>query len=152
MLRASLVPALTIALAATALTACSQADRRTPEPVESGTATPAPAPATSPPPQVAVVPARFQGIWDAETGSCDPTSDMRTEIAERGITFYESHGAVSKVTVTAPDTIMVELAMTGEGDKWTLRRNFTLSNGDRTLTPSAVDAETFTPLPLKRCA
>ena len=30
------------------------------------------------------IPARFHGVWDALTGTCDPASDMRVEIAKRG--------------------------------------------------------------------
>ena len=141
-----------LSLAVLALSACSQG-----EPAPSETASPAPAgtAAASPaaPARIALVPDRFHGIWDAETGSCDPSSDMRVEIAERGITFYESHGAVTAIAVESPDAIVAELAMQGEGEKWTMRRRFTLSNGDRTLTPAAVDpSEQFEPMPLKRCA
>ena len=109
-------------------------------------------PPPTPSAQLAVIPDRFQGIWDAETGSCDPSSDMRVEIAERGITFYESHGAVTALTVESPEAIVADLAMQGEGETWTMRRRFTLSNGDRTLMPEAVGDEQFEPMPLKRCA
>ena len=138
-------------LAFVALAACSQSE---PSPTETASAAPAgTATPTAPAPQVAVVPDRFQGIWDAETGTCDPASDLRVEISERGITFYESHGAVTAIAVESPDIVIVDLAMEGEGEKWTLRRRFTLSNGDRTLTPAAVDeSEQFEPMPLKRCA
>lgn len=143
--------AITISIAVIALAACSQAE---PAPEDVVTASPAqtdtPAPTVAS--QAALVPDRFHGIWDAETGSCDPASDMRVEIAERGITFYESHGAVTAVTVESPEAIVADLAMQGEGEKWTMKRRFTLSNGDRTLTPEAVGEEQFEPMPLKRCA
>jgi len=42
--------------------------------------------------------------------------------------------------------------MQGEGEKWTMQRRFTLSNGDRTLTAEATDGEKLEPMPLKRCA
>ena len=146
-MRLSILP-----LAALALAACSQeppapSETATPAPVETTTAAqPAPAPA-----QIVQVPDRYQGIWDIEQGSCNPASDMRVEIAQRGITFYESHAAVTAVEVESPDAIVVELAMQGEGEKWTMRRRFTLSNGGQTLTPSAADGEQFEPMPLKRC-
>ena len=137
-------------LAPLALTACSQG---APAPAETAAAAETPAaPPVPAPSQAVLVPDRFHGIWDAETSSCDPTSDMRIEIAERGITFYESHGAVTAVTVESPEAIVADLAMQGEGEKWTMRRRFTLSNSDRTLTPEAVGDEQFEPMPLKRCA
>lgn len=136
-------------LALLALAACSQPE---PAPSETASADPAAVPSPVPAAQVAVVPDRFHGIWDAETGTCEPSSDMRTEIAERGITFYESHGAVTRVTVESPEVVTIDLAMQGEGESWTMRRRFTLSNGDRTLTPEAVGDEAFAPMPLKRCA
>jgi hypothetical protein len=137
-------------LAILALAACSRSE---PEPSESTSAAPtAAAPSPAAPAQIAVVPERFQGIWDYEKGTCDPDSDLRVEIAERGITFYESHGAVTALTVESPEAIVVDLAMQGEGEKWTMQRRFTLSNGDRTLIPEATDGEKLEPMPLKRCA
>lgn len=107
---------------------------------------PAPAPARTP-----AIPDRFQGIWDHEKGSCDPASDLRIEIAERGITFHESHGAVTGLTVESPERITVELAMRGEGEKWTMRRTFTLADGGSVLV-TASPGDTGEPMPLKRCA
>ena len=137
-------------IAVLALAACSQA-----EPAPTETASPEPTAATTPPvatgpAQALAIPDRFHGIWDYVKGSCDPVSDMRTEIAERGITFYESHGAVTDLTVESPERITVELAMQGEGEKWTMIRTFTLSEGNTILTPTGGD--TGEPMPLKRCA
>lgn len=131
--------------------ACSQGQ---PAPKETARASPAPAgtPAATPAPEIAMVPDRFQGIWDYEKGTCDPASDLRVEIAERGITFYESHGAVTALRIESPEAIVVDLAMEGEGEKWTMQRRFTLSNSDRTLIPEATDGERLEPMPLKRCA
>lgn len=145
-MRRSIV-SLAILLAAAA---CSQS-----EPAPSESASPAPATATpqspAPAPPIAVIPDRFQGIWDYEKSNCDPASDMRTEIAERGITFYESHGAVTKIAVESPERITVDLAMQGEGEKWTMTRTFTLSANDTILTPTG-GGDTGAPMPLKRCA
>jgi len=140
-----------VPLALLALAACSRSE---PAPTETAGAAPArtAAPTATAPARIAAMPDRFQGIWDAETGTCDPASDLRVEIAERGITFYESHGALTALTVESPEAVVVELAMQGEGEKWTMRRRFTLSNGDRTLTAEAVDGEPFEPMPMKRCA
>lgn len=147
-MRLSILP-----LAVLALAACSQ---EAPAPSETARGGPmaaaaAPSPAPTVPAQALQVPDRFHGIWDYEQGNCNPASDLRVEIAERGITFHESHGAVTAVSVESPDVILVELAMQGEGEKWTMRRRFTLSNGDGTLTPEAADGGQFQPMPLKRC-
>ncbi len=141
----------TLSLTLLALAACSQSE---PEPAETATVAPkqTSTPTAAPLPRVAVMPDRFHGIWDYEKGTCDPASDLRVEIAERGITFYESHGAVTGLTVESPEAVVVDLAMEGEGEKWTIRRRFTLSNDDQTLTPEAVGEEPFEPMPLKRCA
>lgn len=139
--------------AATLVAACSQSEAEPDVPDVAAQATPVAAPSSATPAaQVAVVPDRFHGIWDAATANCDPASDTRVEIAERGITFYESHGAVTALTVESPESIAVDLAMQGEGEKWIMRHRFTLSDADRTLTPAALDGEDLAPLPLKRCA
>ena len=141
----------TLPLALLALAACSEG-----QPTPAETASPEPSAASTPSPaapaRIARMPDRFHGIWDYEKGRCDPSSDLRVEIAERGITFYESHGAVTAVTVESPAAVVADLAMQGEGESWTMRRRFTLTNGDRTLTPEAVDGDRFEPMPLKRCA
>ena len=141
-----------LSLAVLALAACSQGE---PAPAETGVPsqadTPAPPAASTPLAQSLLVPDQFQGIWDYVKGTCDPSSDLRVEIAERGITFYESHGAVTALTVDSPEVIVVELAMQGEGEKWTMRRRFALTDDGQTLTPTAADGESFEPMPLKRC-
>lgn len=132
------------------LAACSQGE---PAPAETAAPAGAPTAASSTPaaaPQIAVIPEPFQGIWDFVEGSCDPASDMRTEVAERGITFYESHGAVTALTAESPERIKVELAMQGEGEKWTMTRTFTLSAGGTILTPTG-GGDTGEPMALKRC-
>lgn len=136
-------------LAALALAGCSQGEPAPADPASPTLGRAATTPATA---DIAAVPDAFQGIWDSEKGSCDPASDLRVEIAERGITFYEAHGAVTAVAVESPNAVVVELAMQGEGETWTMRRRFTLSNGGGTLTAEAVDGDRFEPMPLKRCA
>lgn len=88
-------------------------------------ASPAPAPAapaTTAPPAAPVtadtIPARFQGVWDAETGTCDPASDLRLEIAGDGIGFYESRGTPTRIAEAADGIVSLTLAMEGEGETW----------------------------------
>lgn len=103
------------------------------------------------PAQALLVPDRFHGIWDYEKGSCDPASDIAPRLRSAGSPFYESHGAVTALTVESPERITVELAMQGEGEKWTMTRTFALSQGDTILTPTG-GGGTGKPMPLKRCA
>lgn len=65
------------------------------------------------------IPARFHGVWDAETGTCDPASDMRMTINAQTIEFYESVGTVTGADVSGADNAVLDLAMEGEGDSWT---------------------------------
>lgn len=64
------------------------------------------------------VPARFHGAWDADTGTCDPASDRRLEIAANTIEFYESQGAVTAVSDTRDGSTIIDLAIEGEGEQW----------------------------------
>lgn len=99
-----------------ALAACggeAERDAAAPEPAPSPAAT-----APEPAPSAAAIPARFHGVWDAETGSCDPASDLRLDIGPQTIGFYESQGTVTAVDAIDPDVASIQLAMEGEGDQW----------------------------------
>ncbi|MDY7096960.1 MAG: hypothetical protein SXU28_02360 [Pseudomonadota bacterium] len=67
--------------------------------------------------QANVIPARFQGVWDYEGGTCARESDARMEISGREVLFYESVGTVTAVTQEETSTL-VTLDMEGEGDTW----------------------------------
>jgi hypothetical protein len=129
-----------------ALSACSQSEKAAaPE------ATPTTSAAIPAPSQAGKVPAAFLGVWDYVKGSCEPASDLRIEIKPDAIEFYEAHGDITKVNVESPDTVVLDLAMDGEGEQWAMSRRFTLSNGGETLTPTGMGEEKFEPMPLKRC-
>ena len=135
-----------VTLAALALSACSQSEEAAaPE------ATPTSSAANPAPAQADKVPAAFLGVWDYVRGSCDPASDLRIEIKPDAIEFYEAHGNITKIIVESPETVVLDLAMDGEGEQWTMARRFSLSNGGETLTPTGMDDEGFEPMPLKRC-
>lgn len=136
-----------VSLTALALTACSQRENSAaPEAAETPSA---PAPATSA--MAGIVPAPFLGVWEYVKGTCDSASDLRIEIKPNAIEFYESHGDITKVTVESPQAVVLDLAMDGEGETWTMSRRFILSKGGETLTPTGMDDEDFEPMPLKRC-
>jgi hypothetical protein len=106
---------------------------------------------TGPTRQADVVPERFRGVWDHVEGNCDPASELRMEIGETAIGFYESRGQVTNIELDGQNSMVLELAMEGEGERWTMTRRFTLESSGR-LVPSATDSEEeFEPMPLKRC-
>ena len=108
----------------------------------------------APPPggELSAVPEPFRGVWDTAQGSCNPNSDLRVEIGSNSFRFYESTGEVTGIRADGADAIVVEFAMEGEGERWTMRRRFTLSDGGERLTPTAVDPdEAFEPMPLRKC-
>ena len=78
------------------------------------------------------IPERFRGVWDYEGGTCDPASDLRTQISGDQIRFYESTGEVVSVELDG-DKAIVELAMTGEGESWTQTSALIHSAGSDTL-------------------
>ncbi|WP_151973377.1 hypothetical protein [Erythrobacter sp. EC-HK427] len=96
------------------------------------------------------IPAQFIGVWDYIEGTCDPASDMRLEISQDSLVFYESVGQVRSAQADG-DTLRVDLAMSGEGESWRDQLQFTLMD-DGTLhrvdaaAPDAVDE-----YPRKRC-
>lgn len=151
--------ALSVSVATLALAACSgepgEADQ------SATVATPAerviPAehdtPAVNSTPQaMETIPEQFLGIWDFVDGTCDPASDLRMDIRPAEIEFYESIGKVTSVTLENPQTAVVALDMTGEGERWQITNRFVLSDGDAILTPLEAEGDPeYEPLPRKRC-
>ncbi|QPC99184.1 hypothetical protein [Qipengyuania soli] len=109
-------------------------------------------PTSSPTPVTAEeIPSTFLGVWDHDKPSCDVPSDMRLEIAPKSIRFYESRGEVTRIEVDSADSIVVSLAMEGEGEKWQMARKLDLSDDGNTLTESSVDEDRIDPIKLMRC-
>lgn len=109
-------------------------------------------PASSPTPVKAEeIPSAFLGVWDHDKGSCDVPSDMRLEIAPKSIRFYESRGEVTRIEVDSADSIVVSLAMEGEGEKWQMARKLDLSDDRKVLTETSVDEDRIDPIELMRC-
>ncbi|HSJ78943.1 MAG TPA: hypothetical protein VK913_09455 [Erythrobacter sp.] len=143
-MRALPLIALTLLLAA--------CDQPTGTPEAGGDAAASAEPATSGNAPANVIPARFHGVWDAETGSCDPASDLRMEIAADTITFYESEGTVRGVTGAQAGPTKVELAMEGEGETWGMAMSLDVSGtgANERLTTRHEDSQDE-PLTRKRC-
>lgn len=151
-----LAPSLTLAPFLLVLAACGGKEPQedaapAPEATATEAALPAPAAEATEP---GTIPAAFHGVWDAETGTCDPASDMMLRIAPDGIGFYESHGSVTRVTEGPDGRATLDLAMEGEGDRWdtTMTLNLTGQGADERLLVPFEDSEGKpAPLTLKRC-
>lgn len=160
---ARLLPAITLAVA---LAACSdgnpapapgiadETDPPTMVPVEpdGGIGIGAGPPEPSLPNVADTIPASFRGFWDYVEGNCAAASDLRLEIGAREIEFYESLGKVTSVAVESPQSIVVKLAMAGEGETWTVTTRYLLSENGTVLTPQETEANPqYKPMPRKRC-
>lgn len=141
----------TFAFSTLSLVACSpSAD----EPVSEETVASAPAnssatPAAAPTLEtraVSAIPDQFVGVWDAVGGSCDESSEMRLEVSQQRLEFYESVGEIRSVSMEG-DYPIVQMAMTGEGESWDeARRLFIDNSGYLHLTePGSNRAVTDTP-------
>ena len=141
--------------AALALAACGSGQSEPGAPPEASPtvaatmSTPAPSPA-------AAIPARFIGVWDAETGSCNPASDLRLDIAPATIGFYESQGTLTRIAEGVDGSTVVELAMEGEGETWEMTMTMSLSGtgaAERLIVQHKAQAGEPVPEPLrlKRC-
>jgi hypothetical protein len=98
------------------------------------------------------IPARFHGVWDAVTGTCDPASDLRVAITTRRIAFYESVGNVAGVGSEGADAI-ADLVMEGEGETWIEPTRLSLettTDGERLRLSDPLKPESAEDLPRKR--
>ena len=99
-----------------------------------------------------MIPTRFRGVWDKAQGTCTPASDLRMEIRAGEIEFYESLGEVTSVEAESPDSIIVSLAMNGEGETWTVTSRYVLSDDGAIMTPYETENNPrYQPIPRKRC-
>lgn len=141
--------AIVALLTCLSLAACEQAPRSS---APTASAPAAATPAAPSPETPGTVPAAFLGVWDYEMGSCNPASDLRIEIGPKAVEFYEARGEITGVTVEAPAAIVLSLAMAGEGETWTMRTRYTLTdNGTRLIPTSADGNDRGEPMPLTRC-
>lgn len=123
----------------------------TPGAAPAAPASPLPAAGEGPSFSAAAIPAAFHGKWDLPDAPCDPVTDGRLEIAASEVNFYESHGAVTRVTIAGPTQIDVAADMSGEGENWAAGFRFELKDGGKTLVTSDLEEPTLPPLARKRC-
>lgn len=81
-----------------------------------------------------LLPVSFIGRWDASHEACKATSDMKLIISQTELTFWESAGRISGVTVKAPNDVTVQADFSGEGEQWQRRLHLVLSADSQTLT------------------
>lgn len=93
-----------------------------------------------------VFPEEFHGVWDATAQSCVlPISQIRIKIDGAGIHYWESDGKPVKINesanVVGGRNIVLELAMSGEGENWVSKTQFAISNDKQRLFAMALDAD-----------
>ena len=150
-------PALS-SLAVFALLACSPGQTTPDDPAPQQTANPVEPDggigdgAPPLPELIGAIPPRFRGVWDYVEGSCAPASDLRLEVGEDSITFYESVGQLTGIEDSGTGSVIVTLAMEGEGETWEERRELVLEDGgERLLVLDPADSNAGRDLPRKRC-
>lgn len=82
------------------------------------------------------VPARFQGSWDFVDGDCSAQSELRIRVGTNSVQFYESTGVVNGFEQPEDNTVILNLAMEGEGEKWEERFRLSLVEGGKFLEAS----------------
>ena len=82
------------------------------------------------------VPARFQGSWDFVDGDCSAQSELRIRVGTNSVQFYESTGVVNGFEQPDDNTVILNLAMEGEGEKWEERFRLSLVEGGKFLEAS----------------
>lgn len=119
-------PAATSATSTTATIAAPSTTTASPSSLSttaapSTTGTTATSSATSP-----TVPAAYQGRWNIRQADCGTVSEGQLTVEAGRISFFESSGLVTGVTVSG-SSITVTMQLTGEGSTRTDVRRFTVS-------------------------
>lgn len=99
-----------------------------------------------------VIPSQFQGVWDYVEGACLPESDLRMEIGSDEILFYESMGTLTGIELEGEESIVLMLAMEGEGERWEQKLRLYFGEDGTTLMPQFLDGDrVYDPMPRQRC-
>lgn len=85
--------------------------------------------------QQKVVPARFQGEWNAQLKYCGTwRNDSRLRISSDRIWFFESGGPIRAVVTQGDFDLALIAELSGEGQVWLSYRHFRLSDNQNYLT------------------
>ncbi len=84
-------------------------------------------------PETVLLPLAFTGRWDASLDACKATSDMKLVVTQTELTFWESSGQISSVTINGPDHVTVKAAFSGEGEQWERDLHLVLADSGQTL-------------------
>jgi hypothetical protein len=99
-----------------------------------------------------VIPTQFWGVWDYVEGACLPESDMRMEISGNEILFYESMGTLTGIELEGENSIVLMLAMEGEGERWEQKLRLAFGEDGKTLMPQFFDGDrVYEPMPRQKC-
>ena len=99
-----------------------------------------------------VIPSQFQGVWDYVEGACLPESDLRMEIGSDEILFYESMGTLTAIELEGENSIVLMLAMEGEGERWEQKLRLSFGEDGKTLIPQFFDGDrVYDPMPRQKC-
>ena len=80
-------------------------------------------------PKAVLLPAGFAGHWDASIEACKTTSDMKLVITQTEMTFWESTGQITAVTINTPEDVTVKAALSGEGEQWQRELHLVINPG-----------------------
>jgi hypothetical protein len=133
------------------LVGCSSEETTTEGAAHDVAAQPGDSPAVTPPATLVEIPAAFLGYWDYTEGQCAVWSDAQLTIEPRRLQFYESTGQVTAVRQPDATTIIVSMAMSGEGDTWAEEATYRLLNGGQVLESSFDGPDAGEPFRRKRC-
>ena len=84
-------------------------------------------------PEAVLLPEAFTGRWDASLEACKATSDMKLVVTQTELTFWESSGQISSITINGPDNVTVKAAFSGEGEQWKRDLHLVLADNGQTL-------------------
>lgn len=99
-----------------------------------------------------VIPTQFKGVWDYVEGACLPESDLRMEIGSDEILFYESMGKLTGIELEGENSIVLILAMEGEGERWEQKLRLSFGEDGKTLMPQFFDGDrVYDPMRRQRC-
>ncbi|WP_373486417.1 hypothetical protein [Blastomonas sp.] len=86
-------------------------------------------------PNLSTIPARFQGQWSLSDNRCaEEVAKDYLVIKPTALEFWETRGAVTKVSMKGNDALILNLDFEGEGTNWQGKETLTLIDADTKLT------------------